>query len=283
MKMLVGEEGAPYLIVGTAVLLILLLVYLRNRLNKWQPELPAVRIGNGQTIGARSEQDDYFASATTSVGTLAVLADGISGLANGRMCSTMAVSMFVKEYLNVGHVRHIPNFLTETARKANSEMLRQLKGSPGGTTLVAGIIDGDNLHWGAVGDSVILVFRNGEFLSVNPKHTYETVLEQRYLAGEISKEDVIVNPQRRQLINYLGYEQFQKMEIGDEPFALKPGDKVILCSDGVYNALTEVEMEKILRSSTSPEDSAQGMIDAIEVKNLGYQDNATVIILEKSG
>ncbi|GKS12205.1 protein phosphatase [Paenibacillus chitinolyticus] len=276
-----GADGKPYLIVGAAILLILLMLYVRSRLNKRKPEVPAVLIGNGQTIGARNEQDDYFASTTTTIGTLAVLADGISGLANGRMCSTLAVSTFLKNFLNVEHVRHIPYFLSETARRVNSEIVEQLRGAQGGTTLVAGILNGDHLYWGAVGDSVILIYRQGEFLPVNPKHTYENVLEQKYLSGEITKDEMEDNPKKRQLVNYLGYEQFQNMEISETPFRLKPGDKIIFCSDGVYNTLTEVEMEQILTGSGSPEESAQGMIDAIEAKGLHKQDNATVIILEK--
>lgn len=182
-----GSNGTPYLIVGAAILLILLMLYVRSRLYKRKPDVPAVRIGNGQTIGARNEQDDYFASTTTTIGTLAVLADGISGLANGRMCSTLAVSAFLKNFLNVEHVRHIPHFLSETARRVNAEIVEQLRGAQGGTTLVAGIINGDNLYWGAVGDSVILIYRQGEFLPVNPKHTYENVLEQKYLRVKLQR------------------------------------------------------------------------------------------------
>ncbi|MGV2806091.1 serine/threonine-protein phosphatase, partial [Clostridium perfringens] len=57
------------------------------------------KIGNAQTIGKREEQDDYFSSSTTKIGTMAVIADGISGLSHGRMASTLAVTVFSREYL----------------------------------------------------------------------------------------------------------------------------------------------------------------------------------------
>ncbi|XOS90478.1 hypothetical protein ACLMAB_16230 [Brevibacillus laterosporus] len=86
---------------------------------------------------------------------------------------------------------------------------------------------------------------------------------------------------RKRLINYLGYEQFQNMEICHEPFLLKKKDKVILLSDGVYNTLSEVEMEQLLMNATSPYDAAEEMVTEIERKQLRNQDNATVIILEQ--
>ncbi|MNZ91012.1 Serine/threonine phosphatase stp [compost metagenome] len=84
---------------------------------------------------------------------------------------------------------------------------------------------------------------------------------------------------KNQLTNYLGYAGFKSMEVG-EPIPLNPGDSVILCSDGVYDALTEVEMEHILMQRSSPQDMAEEMIFTIERKSYKHQDNATVIILE---
>lgn len=53
-------------------------------------------------------------------------------------------------------------------------------------------------------------------------------------------------------------------------------------SDGIYDALTEVEMEKILSQQAPPYDLAQSMIKAVEQKRLKNQDNATIVILEKT-
>ncbi|XOS90480.1 hypothetical protein ACLMAB_16240 [Brevibacillus laterosporus] len=77
-----------------------------------------IQIGNGQTIGNRDEQDDYFSTATTPIGTLAVLADGISGLSHGRMSSTLAVTLFMREFLNLDDVQNITSFLQKLLVKA---------------------------------------------------------------------------------------------------------------------------------------------------------------------
>ncbi|MED1662599.1 PP2C family protein-serine/threonine phosphatase [Brevibacillus laterosporus] len=280
MNMLEGQELTPYFFVLAAFTFMLLLFMIRQNLMAPVKE-PGIQIGNGQTIGNRDEQDDYFSTATTPIGTLAVLADGISGLSHGRMSSTLAVTLFMREFLNLDDVQNITSFFTKAARKSNAEIVQQIGGSNGGTTLVAAVVTEDKLYWGAVGDSSIMVFRDGEFINMNHKHILESVLEERYLSGEITKEQATSNPMRKRLINYLGYEQFQNMEICNEPFLLKKKDKVILLSDGVYNTLSEVEMEQILMNTTSPYDAAEEMVTEIERKQLRNQDNATVIILEQ--
>ncbi|ANF97591.1 PP2C family protein-serine/threonine phosphatase [Paenibacillus bovis] len=285
-------SGIPYIIVLCACIVLIVLIIWRRRLvagmqgdlilvGETAREASQVLIGNGQTIGTRAEQDDYFASKTTAAGTLAVLADGISGLANGRMASTLAVTTFLREYDEVQNYQQIPDYMEEAAYASNREIVQQLKGNHGGTTLAAVVINGHHLYWGAVGDSIISVFRNNSFIPVNSMHTLGAVLQQKVLAGEMTREQADSSPQRKQLVNYLGYEAFDSMEIGDYPFVLRPGDKVLLCSDGIHDALTEVELEAILTSTDDPQDAADQIIDSIEQKNLKHQDNATVIIMQQ--
>ncbi|MBY0088821.1 protein phosphatase 2C domain-containing protein [Brevibacillus sp. M2.1A] len=275
------QQGAiPYLVVLGVIIAITLLFRLRAALIR-QEMNPVIQIGNGQTIGRREEQDDYFSTATSSHGTIAVLADGISGLANGRLASTLAVTTFIREFTKLDNPKHLSLFFSRAASLANSEILQALRGSRGGTTLVAGVIVEDKLYWGAVGDSIITVFRNGEFISINQKDIYESVLEARFLSGEITKDEALDHPQKKQLINYLGYDNFQNIEIGREPFPLEKGDKVILCSDGVYDTLTEMELEQILFQNIAAHDAADQIIEAVESKQKANQDNATILILEK--
>ncbi|TKI54107.1 serine/threonine-protein phosphatase [Brevibacillus antibioticus] len=275
------QQGAiPYLVVLGVIIAITLLFRLRAALIQ-QEKNPVIQIGNGQTIGRREEQDDYFSTATSSHGTIAVLADGISGLANGRLASTLAVTTFIREFTKLDNPKHMSLFFSRAASLANSEILQTLRGSRGGTTLVAGVIVEDKLYWGAVGDSIITVFRNGEFIPINQKDIYESVLEARFLSGEITKDEALEHPQKKQLINYLGYDNFQNIEIGREPFPLEKGDKVILCSDGVYDTLTEMELEQILFQNIAAHDAADQIIEAVESKQKANQDNATILILEK--
>ncbi|MFJ7914690.1 MULTISPECIES: PP2C family protein-serine/threonine phosphatase [unclassified Lysinibacillus] len=272
----------PYIISLIFIVVLVALLIIRNMLAQ-QNEKNKIEIGNGQTIGRRDEQDDYFSTAETNDGTIAVLADGISGLANGRMASTVAVNTFIEEFKKLSGLNMLEKFFKEAAFASNHMIVENLNGSNGGTTLVAAVIDDNGfLHWGAVGDSVITIFRNGEFTAINQKHIFESVLTERYISGEISQLEVQENPLKKRLINYLGYEGFKNMDIGKSPIQLNRGDKVCLFSDGVYDTLTEVEMEKILSQQATPYDIAQDIIKAVEQKRLKNQDNATIVILEKT-
>ncbi|MGE7913060.1 PP2C family protein-serine/threonine phosphatase [Lysinibacillus xylanilyticus] len=277
-----GLELLPYIIALVFIIVLITLLMIRSMLTQ-KNETSRIEIGNGQTIGRRDEQDDYFSTSETNYGTIAVLADGISGLANGRMASTVAVTTFIQEFKKLSGLNNLEKFFKETALASNHMILENLNGSNGGTTLVAVVIDDNGfLHWGAVGDSVITIFRNGEFITINQKHIFESVLTERYIAGEISQLEVQENPLKKRLINYLGYEGFKNLDIGKSPIQLHRGDKVCLFSDGVYDTITEVEMEKILSQHAPTYDIAQNIIKAVEQKRLKNQDNATIIILEKT-
>ncbi len=274
------EQFEPYFIVGTIVVLIIVLLFIRKHLAR-RAYLPRIRVGNGQTIGKRQEQDDYFATVHHLNATLAVLADGISGMRNGRLASTVAVTAFTEHFQKLLTLEHLQAFFLQTARAGNSEILRRLNGAKGGTTLIAAVITDGQLYWGSVGDSVLMVYRNGEFIKLNRMHTFGEVLTQRYLSGEVSKEEVATNPMRNRLVNYLGHEGFKDIEVCETPFSLEKKDLVILCSDGVYHALTELEMEQLLKQHHNPHKAAEAFIAAVEEKDRENQDNATIILLDK--
>ncbi|WP_438347733.1 PP2C family protein-serine/threonine phosphatase [Paenibacillus sp. FA6] len=276
-------ELEHYIVILSALILWIVLYYVRRMLVRRQSTTTTtgIHIGNGQSIGRREEQDDYFSSSTTSVGTFAVIADGISGLSNGRMASTLAVTVFSKEFLMLEKTEDFTDFFASAATQSNSGILANLNGSNGGTTLVAAVVTSGVLHWAAVGDSMISVFRDGEFIPMNSKHTVETsLLREQVLSGELTKEEAEASPVRKHLVNYLGYEGFRNMEIG-EPFSLRKQDKIMLASDGIYDALSEVELELMMKQKKPAEDIADDIIEQVDAKGLRNQDNATVIILEK--
>lgn len=281
--MVMEQDLTSYVVVGIFAAAIILLIIIRKTVENIEfEEKVMIEIGNDQTIGSRKEQDDYFATAESVNGTIAVLADGISGLANGRMASSVAVNTFIQEFKRLPSLSNIDHFFKKAALISNDMILENLNGSNGGTTLVSAVIDNDGyLYWSAVGDSVISIFRQGEFIPVNQKHIFETVLKERYISGEISHLEMEENPLKKRITNYLGYEGFKNIDVGTKPIKLEKGDKVCLYSDGIYNTLTEVEMEKILSQNSPPQDIAEKMIEAVEQKQYKKQDNASIVILEK--
>jgi len=242
---------------------------------------PKILIGHAQLLGKRKEQEDSFATFNNEFGVLGVLADGMGGYSNGKMASSTVVNTFVSEFAKTRNPESLEDFFINTANLSYSKVCEKGKGIKTGTTLVSVIIFEKNLYWTSVGDSAILLFSKGELINLNKKHIFQAILEKEYVMGNITKEEMINNPKKKRLTSYLGYDGFRDIDICKKPIHLQHGDKVIVCSDGVYNSLTEIELEAILIKNNSPVKTAEEIMEMIKQKNLSDQDNATIIILEK--
>lgn len=268
----------PRLLTLIFLIIIVLLFYIRYILRNGNKE-QYITVGNEQTIGKRKDQEDSFSTIITEKGIMAVLADGMGGYSKGKMASTIATNTFIHEFLKLDSINSIEKFFIQTARLTNKEILKKSKGIKTGTTIVTVIISENYLYWASIGDSAIVLFRNQEFINLNKKHIFESILQEQYLSGKISKEEVLNNPMKKRLTSYIGHEDFKDIEINKQPIELKQGDKIILCSDGVYNSISEFEMEKVLVKNIKPFKASEEIINIINKKNYPKQDNATIIIL----
>lgn len=271
----------PYIVIGAVLLLLLFLLYIRHILSTVRRR-PEVLIGNAQMIGERNEQEDSFATVVNKNGVLAVLADGMGGYSNGKFASHFVVNTFVREFGKTENINPIDCFLRDTAFLSNNKLLARVKGTKTGTTVVVVVISEGYLHWASIGDSAIALFRNGQLINLNKKHTFQSILDEQYLSGAISKAELMNHPRKKRLTNYIGHEGFRDVELNNRYFKLVQGDKVILFSDGVYNSITEMEIEEILIKKIPPYEAADAIMNAIRSKRLSHQDNASIIILEKN-
>jgi PPM family protein phosphatase len=242
---------------------------------------PEILIGYAQILGKRKEQEDSFATFNNDFGVLGVLADGMGGYSNGKMASSTVVNAFVSEFAKIGNPESLEDFFINTANLSYSKVCEKGKGIKTGTTLVSVIIHDKNLYWTSIGDSAILLFSNGELINLNKKHIFQAILEKEYVMGNITKEEMINNPKKKRLTSFLGYDGFRDIDICKKPIQMRRGDKVIICSDGVYNSLTEIELETVLIRNNPPMKTTAEIMEMIETKNLPDQDNATIVILEK--
>ena len=152
-----------------------------------------------------------------------------------------------------------------------------------GTTLISVVIKDKKLHYLSVGDSAIILFRNHQLINLNEKHVFQTVLEQKYVSGEISEGQMLNNPMKKRITSYVGAEVLKYVDINEKPIQLRKGDKVILCTDGVTNSLSELELESVMLKKVDPFEMSEMIMAMIKKKNMVRQDNATVIILEVTG
>lgn len=236
-------------------------------------------VGNAQFIGTREEQEDSFGTCENNNYILSVVADGMGGYSNGKLASNIAVNTFMHEFNSALELHPIENFFINTANLANRAVLDKAKGKRMGSTLVSTIVSEGCLYWASIGDSAIIHYKDGELINLNKKHIYKDVLEDKYISGKISEEQLLNDPMKKRIYSYIGAEILKDIETFEKPVRLRAGDKVILCSDGVYNSLPEIEMESILGKSNDPFETAEEIVNAIKAKNYAKQDNATVIVI----
>ena len=238
---------------------------------------------NAQHIGRREEQQDYFSYSDIFnpgeyelMGAVGVLADGMGGLDNGHLASQRATEVFLSAYREACTVGlGINDALVRAAHEANTAV-HGIEGA--GTTLCAAVIKDWKLYWLSIGDSRIYLYRNGAVHKINNEHNYEKVLDRMAANGEISVEEALSNPNRAALTSYIGIDELDEIDLNPDIFPLFSGDSILLCSDGLYRALSDKEIAKIVRDAD--DDVCDVLVNAAMKKNLITQDNITVVLMD---
>ena len=238
---------------------------------------------NAQHIGKRSEQQDSFMYSDIlnrgerqRFGAVAVIADGMGGMENGRLSGKTATEVFMEVYKKeVDNIPDINKRMIYAAHCAN-EAVSALGNA--GSTLCAAVIKDWQLHWLSIGDSRIYLYRNKTLRRLNKEHNYEAVLNEKVLKGEISLADAVSNPDRAALTSYLGIPELKEIDICTEKFPLFCGDSVMLCTDGLYRELSDEEMAYIL--TNGDETVCEQLIRAALNKNDKFQDNITITLMD---
>lgn len=244
--------------------------------------------GSAQHIGAREEQQDAFGflalndpEAVKRYGMLAVLADGMGGLAMGKEASQLAVQTLLNEYLIRTAGETVPEALEKALHAANKAVYElalqyELEWNVG-TTLVAAVIKEGMLHWISVGDSRIYLYRDGVLVPLTLDHVYANQLHERVKAGQLTREEAESHPERHLLTSYLGIPKLNEIDASRKPFRVAAGDWILLCSDGLYDELSESLLEEAVRKP--PPQAAEFILQHVLALEKPYQDNATIAIL----
>lgn len=271
-----------------AIILILVLIRKRKRKKNGlggkepvteRPEpLPVLEIANLQGLGNREEQQDAFGISRLERmeedGLLAVLCDGMGGMAEGGMIAAETVaemtSMFPWEEDSA-----VPQWV----RQRSGRVYQQFRGH-GGTTLVAVLLRGPSLSFWCVGDSDLFLLREGKLYALNIRQEFKNDLVLRALEGAFPVEEAFTDPQSGALSEYIGKADVQ-CDSTYLPFSLQPEDALLLCSDGMSDTLT---LKQICEAMALPPqaccDKLEEEILAVEKPN---QDNYTAIVLKYHG
>lgn len=278
-------------VVGIALLLVLVLAFAlirrkKKRDNKVTEEpvmehskpVPELELANLQGIGSREEQQDAFGISRMDRyeedGLLAVLCDGMGGMAEGGRIAAETVSELVGIFPWADD-SDIPGWISQRSNR----VYQQFRGH-GGTTLVAVLLKGNRLSFWCVGDSDLFLLREGKLYGVNIRQEYKNDLVLRALDGAFPVEEAFHDSQAGALSEYMGKEEVN-CDYNRIPFSLRPEDVLLLCSDGISDTLTLKQIREAM--ALSPQACCDKLEEEILLTGKPDQDNYTAIVLNYHG
>lgn len=214
---------------------------------------------------------------------LFVVADGMGGHANGQDASRLAIQTmidFMLPKVTDGEARNDEAFLKllENGVQASNQAVhnRNMESHADmGTTMTSALVVGSTAYVANVGDSRTYLYREGEGLS---KVTHDhSVVASLVDAGIIKPDDIYTHPKRNQIYRSLGEKSV--VEVDTFPVQLQPGDKLMLCSDGLWDMVRDPLIQDVLAKTTrDPDETGQNLITA--ALDGGGEDNVSVIVIQ---
>ncbi len=161
----------------------------------------------------------------------------------------------------------------DTASKSIYEMSLERFGRSGCTCAMV-VLENEALNYANMGDSRIYLLRKGKLKQLSEDHTLAGML---LAAGTLTPEQARVSPAKNKLTQYLGSNEQYMVPKNAYGVPLQAGDKLLLCSDGLTDMLTDADITKILMSSPDS-DTAAEQLKATALEN-GGKDNCSVIVI----
>lgn len=293
-----GQKGLVlglFIAVGALVCISALLVRSIIRLKRRQQrrvhsrgaalKASGLEVGNAHHIGKRGNQEDSFAISDLTneklcrhAGVLAVVADGMGGLADGELVSGGVTSSAMREFPSLPESWTMPQkllYLVEKANEAGNAVTGGVK-SHGGSTMLLTLIQDGSLWFASVGDSRICLVRGGGVVQLTRPHTYESDLDKKAACRDITFEAALADSQRKALTSYIGMGELCSIDYNNQPVQLLAGDWIILMTDGVFNELTNAEIAQAL-SDNAPS-AAERIERMVLAKGDPHQDNLTAVV-----
>jgi serine/threonine protein phosphatase PrpC len=243
------------------------------------PHEPHVEFAGRTDIGSvREENQDTIRLPDDSVpegrGLLLALADGMGGLAHGKLASSIAVDALFEAYY--GDKAPVPRSIGRGVESANSKVFGAAQGeraSRMGTTLTAAVVRDAELWIAHVGDSRAYLVRDGKAVTLTNDHTTVGDLVRMKL---LSPDKVRAHAQRSMLNRAVGLGLFVKPDVTRT--RLLNGDRVLICSDGVWSVIEDEEIGAIVSSAKVVDELCESLIaTAIE---RGSDDNVSAIAIK---
>lgn len=245
-------------------------------------------IAKCSVVGDRKYQQDKARFKVWEDKAIAVLCDGMGGMVDGEAASRVATKYFIKDFSNYEFNENITERLVPEMNRLDEKVIAIKKESgelgASGTTLVGVLLKEDKMWFVSVGDSRIYLLRNDKLETLTQDHNFELVLKDYKKKGYMNEQeyqDALKDKKSQALISFLGLGKRKIVDKSEQAIRMYPGDKLILCSDGLYKALYEDQIKSIASEEyTQTEEIAKRLVRVASDCSVGDQDNTTVIVIE---
>lgn len=248
----------------------------------------------------QTNQDNFLTMRVCDNVTMFVLCDGMGGTNGGNIASSLAIRTFA-DYVEQVLSRHVDNddicntdqinfpaLMNEAVGAANRAVYARARENSEltnmGTTIVACLATETEIHVANVGDSRMYLLEGKELTQLTHDHSYVQMLVDM---GQITKEEAATNPRKNILTRAVGTEPTVDADVitVDMP---EEGSYLVLCSDGLYNFISDKEFVNIVRKNYKDYDDddydaeltlkTELLVDCANANGGG--DNITIILIK---
>lgn len=206
---------------------------------------------------------------------LYAVADGLGGHDAGEVASHIAI----ESLLDSAPREADATGLARAVRAANEAVIAAVTEGLGrdgmGTTMTAAMVAGTRIVIAHVGDSRAYLLRDGRLEKLTQDHS---MVADMVRSGTITEQQARVHPNRSVITRALGSDP--GLQVDSFEVAASPGDRLLLCSDGLHGMITDAEIERLLSAYSDPAVSARALGDA--ALDAGGQDNVTTVVVDIS-
>jgi PPM family protein phosphatase len=221
-------------------------------------------------------QGGKCAEWSTAKGVLLVVSDGMGGAKAGEIASALSVEAVLGGMLRAVRDKPVDGDVLRKVIEQASEKVYQAgkradrKGM--GATLTAALVTGTTAYVAQIGDSRAYLLRSGKIGQVTHDQSYVQMLVD---AGVMTPAEAEASPRKNIILQVMGQEAV-RVVLGR--ISLKPGDRLLLCSDGLTNVVDDATLNDVAKPPSHLAQASQELIT--RTKQGGAPDNVTVILAE---
>ena len=226
-------------------------------------------------VGKIRKMNQDFLAVSNS---LFIVADGMGGHRGGEAASEIATKkIFEKQTYSTVQSFRDQVIEANTAVRAKAETNSELEGM--GTTLcgitlvVPSTGNAETLAVANIGDSRIYLLSQGKFSQITEDHS---LVEEMRREGKITEKEAEIHPHRNIITRALGIDVEANVDCWEIP--IHKDDRFLLCTDGLSNEVSAVEIRHILEKVDSPQEAAEQLVRL--ANSNGGNDNTTVVIVD---